>query len=283
MALTELRFFSKTLNLQTTVNVILPEGPQGIGVTAGTQQGTGDFPVLYLLHGKTDDHSIWQRRTCVERYASDKNLAIVMPATQLGAYTDQKFGYRYMTYIAEEVPEVCRRMFRISAAREDNYLAGLSMGGYGALKLGLLYGDRFSKVAAYSSGCDRYGSLPAWARELTSITALREWEGRAPQKEYDDAMHFFLTFGSPAEYLADETNNLFLLVGRVMREKRPLPEIYMSCGMEDAAFANNLRLHNRMEEVGLPHTFVQDHGRHAWAYWDSHIQETLQWICGDRK
>ena len=238
--------------------------------------------MLYLLHGKTDDHSIWQRRTSVERYASDKNLAIVMPETHLGAYTDQKYGYRYMTYVSEEVPAVCHRMFRISAAREKSFVAGLSMGGYGALKLGLLCGDRFSKVAAYSSGCDRYLSLPAWAREVSSITALRGMEGSVPQREYDDAMHFFLTFGSPEEYLQDETNNLFLLCDRVMREKRPLPEIYMSCGMEDAAFEKNLRLHRRMEEAGIPHTFVQDHGGHAWSYWDRHIQDTLQWVCGGK-
>lgn len=281
MALTELRFFSRTLNLQTTVSVILPEGTQGIGVD-GAREETEEFPVLYLLHGKTDDHSIWQRRTSVERYASDKNLAIVMPETHLGAYTDQKYGYRYMTYVSEEVPAVCHRMFRISAAREKSFVAGLSMGGYGALKIGLLCGDRFSKVAAYSSGCDRYLSLPAWTREVSSITALRGMEGSVPQREYDDAMHFFLTFGSPEEYLQDETNNLFLLCDRVMREKRPLPEIYMSCGMEDAAFEKNLRLHRRMEEAGIPHTFVQDHGGHAWSYWDRHIQDTLQWVCGGK-
>ena len=67
-----------------------------------------------------------------------------------------------------------------------------------------------------------------------------------------------------------------------MREKHPLPEIYMSCGMEDAAFEKNLRLHRRMEEAGIPHTFVQDHGGHAWSYWDRHIQDTLQWVCGGK-
>ena len=134
-----MNIFSDTIGMMTGVNVIIPENSKEPPA------------VLYLLHGLSDDQSAWTRRTSIERYVGDKNLAVIMPTTYRGYYTDMANGYRYWTYISEELPEKMRRIFRLSSEREKTFAAGLSMGGYGALKLGLRQPERFAAVAGFSS------------------------------------------------------------------------------------------------------------------------------------
>lgn len=99
---------------------------------------TGNLhPTLYLLHGLSDDDSIWLRRTSIERYVAQMGIAVVMPQVHRSFYTDMAAGGQYWTFISEELPALARSFFPLSAKREDNFVAGLSMGGYGALKLGL--------------------------------------------------------------------------------------------------------------------------------------------------
>ena len=134
MALLHVDFFSDALGMCTAMDVILPEKTRGqIGMEG--RGAEGKCPTLYLLHGMSDDHTIWQRRTSIERYVADKALAVVMPTTHLGWYTDMYIGYKYWTFISQELPAICRRFFpMMSDRREDTFAAGLSMGGYGAFK-----------------------------------------------------------------------------------------------------------------------------------------------------
>ena len=154
MALLHVDFFSDVLGMCTNMDVILPETTVGqIGMEG--HGSNGKCPTLYLLHGMSDDHTIWQRRTSIERYASEYNLAVVMPTTHLGWYTDMDMGYDYWTFISKALPESCRRFFpQMSARREDTFAAGLSMGGYGAMKCGLLAPETFSCCASLSGELD---------------------------------------------------------------------------------------------------------------------------------
>ena len=141
MALLHVNYFSEALGVQTPVDVILPEGKQGIGVEAS---GECELPkVLYLLHGYSDDHTIWQRRTSVERYAARHNLAVVMPGVNHSFYCNEFHGERYWDFVSQELPAVMHRFFRLSDKPEDTFVAGLSMGGYGAMKLALNFPERF--------------------------------------------------------------------------------------------------------------------------------------------
>ena len=123
MALIQCDFFSESLGFSTTMNVILP------------QPARERYRVLYLLHGMSDDHTIWCRRTSIERYVDPLGLAVVMPAVHRGYYTDMAAGYRYWTFISEELPALARSFFPLSHKREDTFVAGLSMGGALALRL----------------------------------------------------------------------------------------------------------------------------------------------------
>jgi S-formylglutathione hydrolase FrmB len=136
MALIHCNFFSEVLKLSTSMYVILPQRTQNqIGMQGTVKKDK--HPTLYLLHGLSDDHTIWLRRTSIERYVANLGLAVVMPEVHRSFYTDMVNGYNYWTFISEELPEIARSFFPLSDKREDNFVAGLSMGGYGAFKLAL--------------------------------------------------------------------------------------------------------------------------------------------------
>ncbi len=152
MALLHVDFFSDVLGMCTSADVILPQQTSGqIGMEG--KGAEGKLKTMYLLHGMSDDQTIWQRRTSIERYVSQLGIAVVMPTTHLAFYTDTTYGMRYWTYISEELPKICREFFpQMSDKKEDNLAAGLSMGGYGAWKLGLGASETFG-AAASLSGC----------------------------------------------------------------------------------------------------------------------------------
>src|ERR687886_256985 len=163
MALLRCDIFSDVLGLSTSMTVILPQPTQTqIGMTGDA--GDQPPPVLYLLHGLSDDDSIWLRRTSIERYVAPLGLAVVMPQVHRSFYRDEAYGGKYWTFVSEELPELVRRFFRVSQTRDDTFVAGLSMGGYGALKLALRQPERFAAAASLSGALD-VAALSASPRE----------------------------------------------------------------------------------------------------------------------
>ena len=137
MALIHVDFFSEVLGMSSQMEVILPQQTEGqIGI--GHVEKQNKYPVLYLLHGMTDNQTIWTRNTSIERYAAEHGIAVVMPNAHLGWYTDMQYGFDYFTFFSEELPTLCERFFPcISNDPKDRFVTGNSMGGYGAFKLGL--------------------------------------------------------------------------------------------------------------------------------------------------
>jgi len=149
-------FYSDALGLSTSMTVLLPQQTRTqIGMTGA---GSADPPpVLYLLHGLSDDDTIWLRRTSIERYAAPLGLAVVMPQVHRSFYHDQAYGGNYWTFLSEELPELVHNFFRVSDRREDTYVAGLSMGGYGALRWALNQPDKFAAAASLSGAVNLTG------------------------------------------------------------------------------------------------------------------------------
>lgn len=257
MAFMEVRFFSKVLGLCCSANVILPQEE--------ARAQDRDIPVVYLLHGHSDDHTIWMRRTGIELYADTlaPEFAIVMPAVAKSFYTDMKHGDRYWTYISEELPEIMGSFFPLSNRRENTFAAGLSMGGYGALKLALNHPERFLACASFSGACDMgeriAGIMPddSFSREMLDI------------------------FGSQEDFLHSE-NDLGWQAERVSKGKL-IPQIYMACGTDDFLYQNNLGFLDHLKTLGLPVTWESTPGRaHTWDYWDEKVQVALKWFSGIR-
>ena len=174
MAFLHCEIASESLRMATAVDVILPD-----------KGDLSEVKTLYLLHGLTDDCTGWTRYTAVERYARERGLAVVLPEVQRSFYTDMAYGLPYFTYVSEELPAVCRRMFGLGAAREQNYIFGLSMGGYGAMKCALTYPDRYAGAASFSGVCDLRRTVERRSISLheSEIAAIFGEEKAVPPKD----------------------------------------------------------------------------------------------------
>lgn len=261
MAFFEVNFFSDVLGMCMSMYVVLPQRTSGnIGVSEGE---FGDkYPTLYLLHGMSDDHTIWLRRTSVERYAEERGLALVMPTTYLGWYTDMKYGFNYRTFIGEELPKICRSFFPgMSSRREDNYVAGLSMGGYGALAIALSYPETFSVASPLSGAFDVRGLYDPAHIENT---------------------YFEDIFGSIDEF-EGSAGDLYSLAERVKSSGSPLPVIRMWCGTEDGLIGDNRKMRAHLLSLGYDVTYSETPGDHSWKYWDREIEQTIGFIDEYRK
>jgi S-formylglutathione hydrolase FrmB len=244
MSLFHAHFFSEALNLQCAADVIMPERPP-----AGR-----DLPCLWLLHGLSDDHTAWQRRTNIERYAASYPLAIVMPAVHRSFYADMAAGYAYWTFVSEELPRRMRAFFRLSAHREDNFVAGLSMGGYGAFKLALNLPDRYAAAASLSGVMD--------------ICARWYMDKREADLQ--------LVFGPAGP--RGGNSDLFHVARQRVADGQPMPHLFQCCGTEDFLYQDNLRFRDFAGEIGLPVHYQEGPGAHDWSYWDARIQDVLRWL-----
>ena len=244
MALLQVDFYSDVLGRGAQLCAVLPEGPAP----------AGGFPTLYLLHGMTDDYTIWTRRTSIERYAEDRHIAVIMPDTRLGWYANTHAGERYFDHISDEVVRFSRRLLPgLSRDREKTFVAGLSMGGYGALRCALRRPELFSKAASLS------GALDAANLVLPDSPSAAYWAD---------------TFG-PAEAIPGSEHDLFRAAEELLKNR---PEIWMWCGTEDFLYDVNLRMREHLRALGYALTYTEGPGGHEWRCWDAQIQNILDWL-----
>ena len=250
MAFLELNIYSESLGTQQQVYVIMPQPSTQGEIGIGNQGDTG-HKCLYLLHGLSDNHSIWLRRTSIERYAQEYGLCVVMPFGDRSFYTDMRYGGKYYTYIAKELPKIISGMLHISDKREDNFIAGLSMGGYGALKIGLRECETFSAAAGLSSVADIGVGKLFFPQDMVNI--------------FGPEMHI------PAE------ENLFCLAEKC-NENPNKPRIYMGVGTEDFLYEGNQKLKAKFESLQFDYTYRESPGTHCWEFWDEYIQYVIKWL-----
>src|SRR6476619_6395324 len=249
MALVRCDFFSEVLEVGTSMTVLLPQASEDqVGVT-GTQR-TGDFPVLYLLHGLSDDSTAWLRYTSIERYAAPLGLAVVMPQVQRSFYADEVHGERFFTFLSDELPEVVQRFFRVSRDREDTFVAGLSMGGYGALKWALHRPGEFAAAASLSGALD----LEAIGQhECRNSLMQRVFDGRIGPRD-----------------------DLFALVADADAES--LRSLYVGWGTQDHLSEHNVRFVDAATAAGVDVQVDFRAGEHEWGVWDAAIRDVLAWL-----
>lgn len=253
MAFFEMHYSSRTLAMQVALNVIIPDRKSAYG------EEDKPYKTLYLLHGLSDDYSIWMRRTSIERYANEYGIAVVMPSVTRSWYSNTAYGAKYFSFVAEELPALCRSYFKgMSDAREDNLIAGLSMGGYGALKAALTYPERFGGCASLSGamGFPHHESRPLGP----------EWKGN---------------FGFELESFSDIAggeNDVHYLSEKALKDGKALPEIYLWCGTEDFLLKDNRRYDEYLCELGIKHLYEESEGDHSWKWWDLHIQSALNYL-----
>jgi len=253
MIFSDFHFYSNTLGIQTTAYVLMPEMD-----VMRTQKKP--LPVLYLLHGLSDDHTRWMRQTRIEQYAEKYRIAIVMPAVARSFYTDMDSGAgKYFTFVSEELPRVMESYFPLSKKREDRFAAGLSMGGYGAMKLGLRLPDRYGAIASLSGALEmerdyhrpRGGGEAEFVHELNGI------------------------FGSEEELLSSD-NNLSLVAEKLDCKKAP--RMYVACGDKDFLIEYNRHFVKTFgQKFGIHYEEVPGEA-HTWPFWDQQIEKVLRWL-----
>jgi S-formylglutathione hydrolase FrmB len=259
MAFLDVHAFSDVLRVQISFHVLLPQQTtQEIGIDLGRQRAS--HPVLWLLHGLSDDHTIWLRRTSIERYAAAKNLAVIMPAAGRSFYQDTAGGARYWTFLTEELPAMCRSWFPISGERDENFVAGLSMGGYGALRMALAYPERYAAAASLSGALDLARRLREAGREGSRISRA-EWVS---------------IFGPELQVQGTSADLDHLAATAAKTASRP--RVFLSCGTEDELLNESRAFRDRLNQLQFDHTYEEHPGDHEWGYWDASIQRVLDWL-----
>ena len=248
MAFIQCDFHSEVLGFGTSINVILPK-----------KNSSEKYPVLYLLHGLTDDHTAWQRKTSIERYAIKKDLAVIMPTVHRSFYTDMAKGYDYWTYMTEELPEITQNFFPISQKREKNFVAGLSMGGYGAFKWALRKPEKFEAAASLSGA-------------LNMARRMFDFEDNKERME-----EFRLIYGD-LNKVKNSNNDLFYLLKQLKDYNGKIPQLYQCCGTDDFLYKDNIMFKNLCEKEDISHYYDEEKAGHEWEYWDRKIKDIINWL-----
>jgi S-formylglutathione hydrolase FrmB len=241
MALCDVHWYSTVLQKHVGTHVILPDA------------GEPPFPTYYLLHGLSDDYTGWARRTRIESYVRDLPLIVVMPDGFRGFYTDNAEGPAYAAYIADELVAFVERNFPAKRSRAGRCIGGLSMGGYGALRLALAHPDRYASANSHS------GALLYGARNV-----VRNPSPLTPTEQ----RHIF--GASPA----GSDHDLMALAKRA-KASGTLPELLIDCGTEDHLLGDSRAVHEELKRLGIPHEYREFPGAHDWDYWDVHVREAL--------
>ena len=252
MALIQVNYLSQALFRTVPVNVILPADRFDADTDRYLNGKEHKYKTLYLLHGLLGNYTDWVSQTRIQKWAEEKNLAVVMPSGDNAFYINSRTPWNdYGTFIGKELVEITRRMFPLSEKREDTFIAGLSMGGYGALRNGIVYSENFSHVVGLSSAVHLFEDTSEEANiglfdnmEAASKTDLNPW----------------------------------VAVEEMLSAGRPVHKFYLACGTQDDLMTSNLEFRDFLQEKGIEVFWDEEDCGHDWDFWDSQIRKVLDWL-----
>lgn len=252
MALIQVNYTSKALYRTVPLQVILPADRFDADANRYLLDDAHRYKTLYLLHGLLGNYTDWVSKTRIQDWAEEKNLAVVMPSGDNAFYFKSRTPWNdYETFIGEELPAMTRRMFPLSEKREDTFIAGLSMGGYGALRNGILFSDTFSHIAGLSSALHIFDDLAEEAHPGL----------------FDDLKE-----------ASKSTLNPVVAAREMFREKKDIPRFYMACGRQDDLMKVNEDFRDFLREQGADVVWDEEDAGHDWVFWDSQIRKVLDWL-----
>ncbi|WP_411841910.1 alpha/beta hydrolase [Salinicoccus sp. HZC-1] len=255
MALITINHHTNTLGKHHSFKVILPEEDSQYDTKSEVQP----LKSILLLHGLSNDETVYTRYTNIERFANAAHIAVIMPSADHSFYTNMVFGHSYYDYVLE-VHDYARQILPLSKKREDNFVAGHSMGGYGTIKMAFTQGDRFAKACFMSS-----------ATHLENLLSY-EWYDFSPKAIAGDVTSMKELDIEPRA-----------LVDRALADGYALPELYMMCGTEDELYQNNLDFKKYLEDHAVDFKYEDGPGGHDWEYWNEGIHKAIQWFAGNRR
>ncbi len=261
MAFLQMNLMSQSLMRSVPVNVILPADK--LVFPGMPQREEKPYKTLYLLHGVFDNHTAWVNGTNIQRWAEEDDLAVVMPAGDNMFYVDQEAAHNYYgEFVGKELVELTRKMFPLSDKREDTYIAGLSMGGYGALRNGLKYHETFGCIAG-----------------LSVAFIIDDIDKRTNDTPFfiESRSYAESVFGDLSQ-VAQSDKNPKWIAKNLAEAKAELPKIYIACGLDDSLLSRNQELQRDLKELGYDVTYEEAAGAHEWDFWNRHIKRVLEWL-----
>ncbi len=267
MSVFQCNFYSKCLANFVDVTVYVPSYHNG-DITMGDlpmdviYDKNQKFKTIYLLHGMLDDHSCWMRWSMVEEQAEKHRFALVMPSGQNGFYINAVHGLAYYDFINEELPLWAEMNFPLLEGRENRYIAGLSMGGYGAMRHGLANPDRYAAIGAFSGALD----ILELKNALEAVST------------YHNIVDYDNLFGG-IEAIKGSDNDLYALADKCKEVAKELPKIYITCGTEDVICLNmDRKYRDALLEKGYDVTYYEMPGVHEWKVWNESIKRFMNVI-----
>jgi len=254
MALVRIDHVPESVKVNLPLNVILPDPGKMAGVTVARRK------VLYLLHGLSDDASAWQRFTSIETLAAAYGLVVVMPSAGRSFYIDQPNGQNYFTYLTAELPRYLMDVFGLAPRREDSFIAGNSMGGYGAFKAALLHPELYAAAASLSG--------------VLAIAVLQLLPQSDPRRE-----EFGLLFGD-LEKLVGGKHDPAVWLERAAKSHSPLPRLFISVSRQEDIYPLSGMFHAACQSQGVQSEYHEEDGSHDWPFWDGQIRLFLASILG---
>lgn len=273
MAHITFNFHSQVLDFHQTVHLLVPDA--NIYGCLNNGPDKEDIPVLYLLHGLKGAAHTWTSYTSIERYLyeSEKKMVVVMPEMHNNFYTDQAIGWPYLKYVAEELPRIIETYLRVSPKRENTYVAGLSMGGYGAMKIALTYPEKFGFAASFSGALDIVKLMQDDQEQI--VHEGKNLRGKQSDTEVVLATKEFI-FG-PHGSIRGSKNDLYYLLDQVVKQGKPLPKLYISCGSADGLFPSAVEMRDRAKALGYQVKFHEERNMgHSWAFWDKEVEKLIR-------
>lgn len=256
MAFIHIDHTPQTTQVCQPLNLIVPDPGRMKGIPVSQRK------VLYLLHGLSDDASAWQRYSPIETLANDYGLVVVMPSAGRSFYLDQPNGQRYFSYITEELPRYLKEVFGLSPRREDTYLAGLSMGGYGAFKAAFLHPELYSAVASFSG--------------VLSLDQMGGHSGQTDQR----VVEFTALFGD-LDQLPGSVHDPAVWLKNASAQPAALPRLYITCGRQDDLYPLSKNFAAACQKAGVAVDYHEEDGKHDWYFWNNQIRRFLALVLGE--
>ncbi len=254
MAIIDVNYYSNALMRNVTYKAIVPTEELEVGKPLKT---------LYLLHGIMGDYTNWIVKTRVAQLATKYKIAVIMPSGENSFYVDQEAACNnYGEYVGRELVEETRKLFPLSTNREHTYIAGLSMGGYGALRNGLKYNHTFGAIAGLSSALIM--------EQILASTEEAKWV-------FGKRSYYEATFGDLSK-LKGSDKDLEALIINIKKENCSMPRIYLACGTEDHLINNNRQYRDFLISQDVKHIYFETSGIHDWKFWDEYIEKVMRWL-----
>ena len=260
MALVNVDFFSQSLMRTVSFQAIVPVDK----IVDGQRQSQMQYKTLYLLHGIFGNCHDWNNGTRILRWAQDHNLVVIMPSGENKFYVDNEKTLEYHSrFIGEELVEITRSKLPLSHRREDTFIAGLSMGGYGAIVNGLKYHETFGYIAGLSSA-------------LILDKAILSKDGE--DVPYLDRRSYMESVFGDLTQLKGSDKDYKSLILKLKKENQEIPRIYLACGTEDFLIKENRDYRDFLLNHDVECTYEEAPGEHNWIFWDTFIYKVLDWL-----